>query len=195
VIEYSIDKTAVIIGRFQPMHVGHLALILNTMRKYPRTMVLIGSAGVVNAKNPIPTGVQIRLLLETLRTYAKPASVIPYGSVMVDCLADFEDKFYTWEDNLRTILGLEHKSPTEDCVIIGTYRFGDDPTRHYLETLKYLGWDVQLTQVFSDRSGSAIREAVRNDDRAIRGAGVPGNWHTIAEKCINHFSQSEEKFV
>lgn len=58
---------AVLIGRFQPFHLGHLALLEHALRVAPRALVVVGSAGSPRlVKNPFTEGERIAAIRESL---------------------------------------------------------------------------------------------------------------------------------
>jgi bifunctional NMN adenylyltransferase/nudix hydrolase len=58
---------AVLIGRFQPFHLGHLALLEHALRVAPRAVVVVGSAGSPRlAKNPFTESERIATIRESL---------------------------------------------------------------------------------------------------------------------------------
>jgi nicotinamide-nucleotide adenylyltransferase len=58
--------TGLVIGRFQPPHYGHLFLMIQALRVCDRIVIGIGSANVINDKNPFPIDIRERLLREAL---------------------------------------------------------------------------------------------------------------------------------
>lgn len=58
---------AVVIGRFQPFHYGHLALIEHALEVAPRVVVVVGSAGAARAvKNPFSAQERSAMIAESL---------------------------------------------------------------------------------------------------------------------------------
>jgi bifunctional NMN adenylyltransferase/nudix hydrolase len=58
---------AVLIGRFQPFHLGHLALLEHALRVAPRAVVVVGSAGSPRlVKNPFTESERIAAIRESL---------------------------------------------------------------------------------------------------------------------------------
>lgn len=58
---------AVLIGRFQPFHLGHLALLEHALRVAPRAAVVVGSAGSPRlAKNPFTESERIATIRDSL---------------------------------------------------------------------------------------------------------------------------------
>jgi bifunctional NMN adenylyltransferase/nudix hydrolase len=58
---------AVVIGRFQPFHLGHLALLQHALAVAPRALLVVGSAGGPRlAKNPFSADERIQSIRESL---------------------------------------------------------------------------------------------------------------------------------
>ena len=58
--------TGLVIGRFQPPHFGHLFLMMQALRVCDKIAIGIGSANVINDKNPFPIDIRERLLREAI---------------------------------------------------------------------------------------------------------------------------------
>lgn len=58
--------TGLVIGRFQPPHFGHLFLMMQALRVCDRIIIGVGSANVINDKNPFPIEIRERLLREAI---------------------------------------------------------------------------------------------------------------------------------
>jgi bifunctional NMN adenylyltransferase/nudix hydrolase len=52
----------VVVGRFQPLHKGHCAVIDHALRHSDRVMVIVGSSNVVDERNPFTTEERISML-------------------------------------------------------------------------------------------------------------------------------------
>src|SRR3954468_11254799 len=60
-------ELAVVIGRFQPFHLGHLALLENALALAPRALLVVGSApGPRMAKNPFTGDERIESIRQSL---------------------------------------------------------------------------------------------------------------------------------
>jgi nicotinamide-nucleotide adenylyltransferase len=55
-----------VIGRFQPPHYGHLFLMMQALKVCDRIVIGIGSANVINYKNPFPVDIREKLLREAI---------------------------------------------------------------------------------------------------------------------------------
>ena len=47
------NRIALIVGRFQPFHKGHLFLIKKALEKANKTIIGIGSSNIIDENNPI----------------------------------------------------------------------------------------------------------------------------------------------
>lgn len=96
-------KTALFVGRFQPLHKGHVHAIKGAMKKY-RVIVAIGSTNKADENNPFPFQARKKML----------RAVFPRIKVigMPDCKTDKE-----W-------LGRLEKKARFDMVVSGSPRAG-----------------------------------------------------------------------
>ena len=62
-------KYGVILARFQPVHEGHIALIMKACKENDKVILLVGSADKFNERNPIPLDFRIEMLEKSLREY------------------------------------------------------------------------------------------------------------------------------
>jgi bifunctional NMN adenylyltransferase/nudix hydrolase len=66
-------ELAVVIGRFQPFHFGHLALLEHALAVAPRALVIVGSAGAARSvKNPFYEDERIAMIHESLTPAQRP---------------------------------------------------------------------------------------------------------------------------
>lgn len=71
-----ITKTlpALFIGRFQPFHLGHLDVVKQILRRYPKIIIGIGSAQFAGvAKNPFTAAKRTQMIRKSLRGTRIPA--------------------------------------------------------------------------------------------------------------------------
>lgn len=60
-------KTAMLIGRFQPLHLGHLSAIEHALRKADRLVLVIGSSQKSHEyRNPFTSGERMEMIITTL---------------------------------------------------------------------------------------------------------------------------------
>ena len=59
-------KNGLVIGRFDPVHIGHNKLINESLKRCERTLVLVGSAQESGTlRNPLPLSMRIRLIRQS----------------------------------------------------------------------------------------------------------------------------------
>lgn len=80
---------AVIIGRFQPFHLGHLYLIKYATSKATKIVIFIGSSNVTNVNNPFSYKKRKKMIEQTLLEHnlsKKVISIIPIKDYPSDTL-------------------------------------------------------------------------------------------------------------
>jgi nicotinamide-nucleotide adenylyltransferase len=55
-------KTALVVGRFQPFHKGHLYLINKTFEVADKIIIAVGSSNIKNNDNPLPYETRVAML-------------------------------------------------------------------------------------------------------------------------------------
>ncbi|SEA75974.1 bifunctional NMN adenylyltransferase/nudix hydrolase [Variovorax sp. YR216] len=143
---------AVLIGRFQPFHNGHLSLLKQALVLAPRVVVVIGSAfGARSPKLPfdwqdcarmiraaVPESERARILCVPVRDYFDEARwVATVRRAVAQALAE------------------HHVAPPASTVLLGHFR---DPTRDYLGA--FPDWTLHTLEGTPIRRASALRDAV-----------------------------------
>lgn len=99
------QKLGVFLGRFQPLHNGHIAAIRESLKDCEKTMVLIGSVNkLINFKNPLSTEQRKSTLTEVFQ------SEIDSGALLLGTINDFPSH----EPWVTDILG-RVQNITDDC--------------------------------------------------------------------------------
>lgn len=99
---------ALYVGRFQPFHLGHLAILKKILKEYYEVIIIVGSAQYSHTlENPFTAGERIQMITETLdeegistRVYVIPIDDIHRHSVWVshvEALAPPFDAVYSNE--------------------------------------------------------------------------------------------------
>lgn len=110
---------AVVIGRFQPFHFGHLALVEHALAVAPRALVVVGSAGASRSvKNPFYDDERIAMIRDSL-----PAAQQPRVSFVA--IRDYYDEV-RWAGAVKSAAGRETRG---SVALIG---FRKDETSSYL---------------------------------------------------------------
>lgn len=89
-------KVGVILARFQPIHNGHLELILKAVQENDKVLVIIGSVDKLNARNPIPWNIRKKLVEEAI---AETFSPVEQEKIILKELPDLsseDDNSHDW---------------------------------------------------------------------------------------------------
>lgn len=117
--EPGINDLAVLIGRFQPFHCGHLALLENALQLAPRAIVVVGSArGPRLAKNPFTAEERIDAIQASLT--AEQRSRVGFIT-----MRDYYDE-PRWAAAVKAAVAREHSG---SVALVG---FRKDDTSSYL---------------------------------------------------------------
>lgn len=146
-------KVAIYIGRFAPLHNGHIETIKYCLEKYDETVVLVGSKNKRRTlKNPFPTSKIEDWIYDVFEKYRiKIKSINDYLYSDNKWIAQIEDyvySFYSRDEYEFTIVGHEK-----------------DNTSYYLKI--FPTWKVDLTPEFDNGiSATYIRNTIfMEDDR------------------------------
>ena len=110
-------KTGLIIGRFQPLHKGHLYLIKEGLKLADKIMIGIGSANVSDTDNPYSVTQRIQMLEKALHKEIQTGHIIKIvslddnqsDSVWLDVLLKKTGKFDVVIGNNERVKGImEH---------------------------------------------------------------------------------------
>lgn len=126
VINYNYDL-AVVIGRFQPFHNGHLALINEARKIAKHTLILIGSSGIArNIKNPFTSMERANMI--HMATGKQDRETIEFGYLKDDLYSDQE-----WVATVQTEItnALNHFNVNDGSVVlVGHHK---DDSSYYLD--------------------------------------------------------------
>jgi bifunctional NMN adenylyltransferase/nudix hydrolase len=148
-------KIGVVIGRFQPLHAGHLALIKTAMRDSDEVVILVGDTGGPRTfRNPFTFEERQRMLNNSVRTekpfYIRQLLDVPYSD---------NDWKKSVEDKVATAVG-----PFKDDAIT---LFG-----HFKEDTNYLKWFPDWTLVPVPQAGDTDATSIRRSLFGVRGSIV-----------------------
>lgn len=119
-------KIAIYIGRFAPLHNGHIEVIKHCNNNYDYTLVLIGSANKRRTiKNPFPTSVIEDWIYNEFESKVKVKSINDYLYSDNKWIAQIEDYVYSLYDKNEcefTIVGHEKDSSSFYLKIFPTWR-------------------------------------------------------------------------
>ena len=147
-------NVAVLIGRFQPFHLGHQALLEQALATVPRVVVVIGSAFQARTpRNPFTWQERKDTILKSLPAEAQArVTCVP--------MRDFHDT-ERWSQAVRQAVEAIDSGP---ITLVGHFK---DDTSDYLAG--FTGWRLQALSRQHTIDGTAIRNAYF----ASGAAGVP----------------------
>ncbi|MFA5917100.1 MAG: adenylyltransferase/cytidyltransferase family protein [Candidatus Gracilibacteria bacterium] len=101
------QNLGIIIGRFSPLHIGHISLVNYSLKNHDKTIVIIGSAEKIDKNNPysynerndiIKKEFDANIILDYLNDYEKDEN-------WIGALNSVIKKYSTKEDNLYFLGG------------------------------------------------------------------------------------------
>ncbi|MHA1409070.1 MAG: nicotinamide-nucleotide adenylyltransferase [Candidatus Odinarchaeia archaeon] len=146
-----------IIGRFQPVHKGHIKAILDTVRRVDLLIIGVGSAQKSYFKNnPFTAGERIMMLKAALNE-----NKIDPSKYLIIPIEDINDN-RLWVQHVVTLI------PPIDIV------FTNDPLSHYL--FKKAGYRTEHVKEFDRKiySATEVRRRMREDE----------DWESIVPKSV-----------
>lgn len=138
--------TALLIGRFEPVHSGHLALLHEALRQAPQVIVVVGSAWQARSpKNPFTWQEREAMLKSTLPEADR-------GRVQVLPVRDYYNEA-VWVQAVRRGVA-EHTAPGARIALVGHFK---DATSSYLRA--FLGWTLVDLPRQGRMDATTIRDA------------------------------------
>jgi len=135
-----------IVGRFQPLHKGHLAAIREALRKCDELIVVIGSAEDSHTeRNPFTAGERFQMLLSSLTSKER-------SRILIVPVRDL-NRFSLWVSHVESHL------PPFDVVFSNS-----DLTR---SLFSHAGYKVQRTKAYNPKEYSAteIRRRIASNEK------------------------------
>ncbi|WP_407538552.1 adenylyltransferase/cytidyltransferase family protein [Deinococcus radiomollis] len=151
--------TAVLIGRFQPLHRAHLALIRQALESTKMLVIVLGSArSARTVRNPLSDVERAGLIVEMLAGQG-----FDTGRVRLEAVPDFFYNLPLWVQAVRRAVGVER------AVLHG---FEKDASSFYLRL--FPDWAFQPPGFQSKLNATAVREAMYSRDwQAVEQAVTP----------------------
>lgn len=153
-------RTAVLIGRFQPPHRAHLALVRQGLGLAAELVIVLGSArSARTVRNPLNDRERIGLIRAALEEEG-----IEWRRVRLEAVPDAFYNLPMWVRNVRQAVRDEH------AVLVG---FEKDASSFYLRL--FPEWRSAPPEFISDLNASGVRKAMYVGDWAtVAGAVTPG---------------------
>lgn len=141
---------AVMIGRFQPFHVGHLSILKYALEHAKRVIILVGSANLHRSpKNPFTFEERKQFIQHNLveieadqLVHILPLNDVPYNDT-------------AWQTQVRTLVeSVSWKTKNPSISLIG---YDKDPSSYYLNM--FPEWDkISVPQQFGTFDATGIRK-------------------------------------
>jgi len=135
-----------IVGRFQPLHLGHLAAIREVLSKCDDLVIVIGSAEESHTdKNPFTAGERYQMVISSLSAEERPrVHIVPVRDV---------NRYSVWVNHVESYV------PPFDVVFSNS-----DLTR---SLFSQAGYEVSKTRAYDTRkySATAIRKKIASGQR------------------------------
>jgi bifunctional NMN adenylyltransferase/nudix hydrolase len=143
---------AVLVGRFQPVHNAHLALLRRALQIAPRCIVVIGSAFQARTpKNPFTWTERAEMIRVALPDADR-------DRVQVVPARDYYDEA-RWVRSVRdavdALLSADGRAESPKVTLVGHFK---DATSGYLAA--FPGWTLDAVERLSGSDGSALRDAL-----------------------------------
>lgn len=153
----------VYIGRFQPLHNAHLAVIKEALQRVEKLIIVLGSANAARSiRNPWHEEER-----EVMVRAALSAEGVPAHRVIVASVRDHHYNEDMWLAEVQQAV-YTHTRGTDDVALIGHLK---DETSYYLHS--FPGFDPLPTQVRLEHSASSVRQAYFEGDMERVAQDVP----------------------
>lgn len=181
-------RLAVFIGRFQPFHKGHLAVVRQALESADHILILVGSANLGQTpRNPFPTQMRIQWIREGILydgIHSNRTSIAP--------IYDHPYDYDAWRLGVRgavhqCLSGIDrfNLAPDDEIALIGHPR---DHTSFYLEG--FPSWSrIDASEYADSVSATAIRKTLFEDQNID---GVLSNIPSGIERKIWEFRFTKE---
>lgn len=179
---------AVLIGRFQPFHNGHAALLAKALETASQVIVILGSAHAGrNAKNPFTWQERAAMIAATLGETAQQ-------KVRFQPVRDYYDDLRWGEAVTRAVKALV--PPTNSVALIGYLK---DASSHYLN--RFPGWEFVATTQCGEIDATSIRQIYFESEdwlatQALLGGLLPSSivHYLKGWSHLPHFAQLRDEY-
>jgi len=149
-------QLAVVIGRFQPFHFGHLALVEHALSIAPRVLLVLGSAGAARAvKNPFIEEERIEMIRNSLAPEQRPR-------VSFAAVRDYYDEV-RWTAKVRQgvteLLASQGPGASAAVALVGHFK---DASSEYLRG--FPGWTLVHAEPLPGVDATSLRDALFGAD-------------------------------
>ena len=154
-------KTGFMIGRFMPLHNGHIEAINTAAKQVNQLIVLVGSMGVRNERNPFTIQERLKMINECNEFWEKDKITF----IPIFDLTDENDSSKAWGDYLYNTI---KKITNEEEFIYFTSESEAKMKEWFCENQNI---EIVSFMRFSDISATKIRQS------------ICGNWEYFLKNC------------
>nr|MDD3720226.1 adenylyltransferase/cytidyltransferase family protein [Candidatus Gracilibacteria bacterium] len=167
----------IIIGRFNPLHIGHISLINSSINKCDKTIIILGSANVINENNPFSKDERYIILKKEFGDYI-------YIDHLDDCESDIE-WIRSLDELIRKYCNFEDKI---------TFFGGDLKNDYAINAVKIFQKELKFKNInFFEKhrdiipiSATKIRNHLQNNEHEEAKKWLSDNTkHTIIKKYVD----------
>lgn len=151
-------KLAVFIGRFQPFHKGHLAVLQHGLKIADKVLILIGSAkSAKNVKNPWTFDERRQMILESVWDLKIP---VDEASLEIEGIRDYYNSDNFWVRDVQNKVS-KYADDGDSVAILGTYK---DASSYYLKYFPQWQFINTRTEMMD---ATTVREALFKDAKIL----------------------------
>lgn len=174
---------SVVIGRFQPFHNGHLALVKEAAKYSNKILILIGSAyAAPNIKNPFT-------FEERADVIAKSLYKENIWNIVIQPLADFTYNDELWVQNVQRLVSLETES--NNIALVGHTK---DESSFYLKLFPQ--WDtIEVEPFHNTLSSTQIREKLFKHNALVNSVPEPVELQILKKNSTGELDIFKEEYA
>ncbi|MDD3303261.1 MAG: adenylyltransferase/cytidyltransferase family protein [Candidatus Gracilibacteria bacterium] len=155
------QNVGIIIGRFSPLHIGHISLINKSIESKNKTLVIIGSANKIDEKNPYTIKERLDILKKEFG-----------DKILLRYINDYEED-KNWITYLNNIILSENISKEDFLYFLG----GDLKNDYAIKIIKQYQENFKYRNIFFDEkprneipiSATEIRQLLKeNNEKEIK---------------------------
>lgn len=182
-------NNALLIGRFQPFHLGHLYLLKKTLEIADKVIIGIGSASIFDENNPLDYQTRKKIIQTVFykeKIEDRLLKIIPLEDF-------FDDK--KWLDNVKKMIGnfdivVSNNDWTNDIMKKAGYKVKSFP---YYKRSLYEGWRIRKLAKQGKRWQERVPNYLISNLRFLISKQIFK--HIIAGGTFDHFHKGHKEFI
>lgn len=172
----------VFIGRFQPVHVGHMSIVREACKMAPHVIVLFGSANKPRSlKNPFNVDERREMFSKAiLEEFVQEEMPVHFTFQGID---DYVNDIAAWSANVQSVI----RGIVGNDAKIGLIGYNKDESSFYLQLFK--SWDLILCNMTVSIDATQIREQL------FKGGDMKAVRHFVSKGVYEYLKQFQESDV